>query len=178
MSEILNAHPGDYIQLQQGVFQFEANEVHLRTSYDDPPGVSLHNDYGNSLGKLSGKHNGEEQVLLQMKRVPGKGGEFYLGVLDQAKYQALQAQGDPQALDHAMIEAINVKPDGIEFRLPVRHSAGVVNGPSGTTPQQFTSHDQRYLCVEQGDGNLVVYDQQRNGIAAWDRVSYEAWLTG
>jgi hypothetical protein len=166
MTKLRDAHDGDYDQLDKGTVEYKQNEVHVRTSYDDPAGVSLHNDYGNSLGKLSGKHKGEEHDLVQFKR-NAKGGEIYVGVLDQAKYEALVAQGDPKALDHAMIEVMNVQPDGIEFRVPVKYSAGT----STSGPQQITTKDGRYLCVEQNDGNFVVYDK---GVPVWDRWSHEA----
>ena len=178
MSKLFDAHAGDYVQLDQGLLDFEGNELHLKTAYNDPPAVSFHNDFGDSLGKLSGKHNGEEQVLVQFKR-NAAGGEFYLGVLDQAKYVDLQAKGDPKALDHAMIEAMNVSAAGIEFRLPVKFSAGQATPTPGpldppTNGVQLGTLDGRYIVADQSDGNLVVYDR---GIAVWDRWSYEAAKT-
>jgi len=183
MSKLRDIQPGDYEQLSRGTVEYQTNEMHLHSADDDPSGVSFHNDHGNHLGKLSGKHNGREHALLQFKR-NADGGEIYIGLLDEALYNKLVASGDPDPLDHATIEVINMTVKGIEFRVPVKFSAG---GGSPVPPTdgnydgaQFNGSEGKFVYARQTDGHDVLYKRRADGqlTAIWTSDGGEngTWL--
>lgn len=145
MAKLFDAKDGDYIQLEGGKIIFHKNEMHFEAdpSWNDPTGTSY---LGSDGCKQSWKGaDGREKVLVQMRRNPKNDGEVYVGVLSEKRFNELTAKGDTNALDHAMLEVFTINPDGAEFRVPVKMSAGggVVGGPAPTTqfPNKLVSPD-------------------------------------
>ena len=153
MSRLLTASDGDYIQLPWGELIFHNNEWHLRTSVNDPAGVSF---IGADGSKISWKDkDGNEKVLFQLRQNPKGDGEFYFGTLSMA---VLHQTGN---LDRAMIEVATINPDGVEFRVPVKFSAGSAGVGSGSgEPSAIVSPGRRYRAEMQPDGNFVIYDMR------------------
>lgn len=152
--QIFNAHDGDYISLPWGRIVFHNNEWHLETDKNDPAGISF---IGGDGAKISWKDGaGREKALLQLRRNQYNNGEFYLGCLDEARFNQLVAQGDPNPLDHAMIEVATVTTTGVEFRVPVKLSAGAI-GPITGVSDTLWSPDGMWFTQQQTDGNLVKY---------------------
>jgi hypothetical protein len=153
MATLFTANDGDIVQLPWGVLEFHNNEWHLRTSVNDPAGISF---IGADGCKISWKDSsGNERVLLELRRNPAGDGEYYLGCVDDTKLQQFTAAGDPKALDRAMIEVATINPKGIEFRVPVKFSAG--GGAQTTQPSDFLQSGV-YRLYLQGDRNIVLYD--------------------
>lgn len=163
MSTLFTAVDGDIIQLPWGEIILHNNELHIRTSVADPPGISL---LGFTGSKISWKdEDGNEKVLFQLRQNAKGDGEYYVGCFSQKAYDGLLAEGGRwalKALDLAMIEVATINPDGIEFRVPVKFSAGIIGG-AGTAlagVSRFVSDNGRYVFNVQGDqgGHIVVYD--------------------
>jgi hypothetical protein len=171
MSKLFEAQDGDYIQLPWAKFVFHNNEWHVDgRGVNDPTGGSF---LGGNGCKLSWKNEqGEEMVLFQMRRNQDNDGEYYFGALNQAKYQELLAKGDQNALDHAMIEVATINPKGIEFRVPVKFSAGAL-GLIGINNDTIWSPDGLSFTQQQNDKNFVTYkvdrpyDKTANPVALW-----------
>jgi len=157
MSKIFEAQDGDYIQLPWAKFVFHNNEAHIDgRGVNDPTGFSF---LGGNGTKLSYKNEqGEEMVLFQMRKNQNGDGEYYFGVLDQSKYAELQANGDSNALDHAMIEVATLNPDGLEIRVPIKAAAGFVGaGPTVAASDTLWAPDGLSFVQMQNDKNYVVY---------------------
>jgi hypothetical protein len=154
MAQLFVANDGDYVQLPWGVVEFHNNELHLKTSVNDPAGLSFRGADG---CKVSWKDdNGREKALLQLRRNPQNNGEFYFGCLDEARYAQLVARGDSNALDHAMIEVFTLSATQAEFRVPVKLSAGATGSLQGVTDTLW-SPDGMWFVQQQTDGNFVKY---------------------
>jgi hypothetical protein len=170
VSKLFDAQDGDVITLPWGTVELHNNEVHIRSNVADPPGVSFHG-YGDcrSLGKVSFKINGREMVLIQGKsRDDNGGGEIYVGVLDEARFRELEARGDTNALDHAMIEVMNIQAHQIEFKTAVKFPGG-----AAAVNDTIWAPDGLSFTQQQADRNFVTYkvdrpfDKGANPVALW-----------
>ncbi len=165
MAKLFEVQEGDYIQLPWAQLVFYKNEWHLDGgNVNDPTGISFRGGNGCKVSWKSA--NGEERVLLQLRQNPNQDGEYYLGALDQSRYADLQAKGDPNALDHAMIEVMTINSDGVEFRVPIKASAGIVGMSAPTIlpegfPNKIVSPDGRLeLDIQNADapGCVMYFD--------------------
>ena len=81
----------------------------------------------------------------------GVGGELSVTIWD----------GSQPITDASQRKAIEIRHDEVEFKVPVKFSAGVIGGSSGGSNEFATgisSRNGRYRLQVQDDGNLVYYD--------------------
>lgn len=146
MSRQMTLADGDYFELPWGRAEWHNNELHLVTSVNDPAGISFRGANG---CKVSWKNAaGEEKALLQLRQDRDGNGEYYIGAVDQG---VLAATGN---LDRAMIELATLSPKGIEFRVPVKFSAG---GGVGKITDTMWAPNGLFFTQQQDDGNFVTY---------------------
>lgn len=172
MSRQMELQDGDYFALPWGRVEYHNNELHVVTTVDDPAGISY---VGADGCKMSWKDkDGNEKVLLQMRQNAVGDGEFYLGALSVARHLWARAHNLSNALDYAMLEVATLNPDRVEFRVPVKFSAGVVGGAT-SSGDTLWSIDGRFFVQIQGDGNFVKY----RALAPFDKAhAVPEWASG
>lgn len=158
---------GTRINLDWGYIQYDANEVQIVSTIDDPPGLRLGTlvraGMGRSLGKISFnlvREDGtqDEVVLLQGKRryddPHDLTGELYIGI-------NRGGSGDSDMIDVALVHH-----DGIECRVPIsapNFSAVAVAPSTPSFPNKLVSPDGTIeLDIQNKDAvNLTLYDNTR-----------------
>lgn len=165
-SQVFSVNDGDYITLPWGRVEFHNNELHVVSTVNDPAGLSFR---GGDGSKVSYKpSDGIETVLLQLRRMRNGDGEFYFGALNRAEYDRT-GNGD-----RAMKEIATFNVTGVEFRVPVKFSAGVAVGAAGgSTTDTMWAPSGLVFTQQQDDGNFVTYrvtrpyDKSASPCAMW-----------
>jgi hypothetical protein len=162
MSRQMTLADGDYFELPWGRAEWHNNELHLVSSVNDPAGISFRGANG---CKVSWKDSaGNEKALLQLRQKANGDGEYYLGAYSEAEFQRTHN------LDRAMIEVATISPGGIEFRVPVKFSAG-----GGVVTDTMWAPSGLYFTQQQADGNFVTY----RALAPFDKANaqpvWSAW---
>ncbi len=151
----------DRINLEWGYIEYGPNELSIVSTVEDPPGLRLATLNGGSLGKLSFNRMRPDGVQEEIVLLQGKEDERYRGASPpaQAGEVTLHLRRPFADGDGAMVPIATLRYDGVTFHVPTTSGGAAV-------PEFLRSADGRFRCHMQGDGNLVVYDEE-TGQAVW-----------
>lgn len=139
----------------QGRLTNKGNETRQDSKINDPSAFRIGSFQGETLGKISGDRltnvgnpDGQrlERVLIELNELANGEGSvrIYLNVPN--------GNGDSgQRL------ILDITSNEIEFRVPVRFSAGIIGSLSGQTSRMYSANG-KYVLNLQDDGNFVEYD--------------------
>lgn len=74
--------------------------------------------------------------------------------------------------DATQIKVMEIRGTEVEFKVPVKLSAGVSGLNAG---DRMTSSNGRFVTIQQNDGNFVTYDAQLGPIGSPDAAIWSAW---